>query len=168
MVYGAKGLGGEIGHTVVCPDEPLQCACGHYGCLDQFASATGIVRNAQRELDRSPVQSVLRSKPDFNCADVFDAAKAGDKPAENAVQYCLSFLGKAIAYASYIVDPEVFILGGGVSKAGKYMLDIVEKVYRENAQMCDSFAEIRLAELGNDAGMIGCAGAAILAAKASK
>ena len=82
-----------------------------------------------------------------------------------AVTYCLTFLGKALAYASYIVDPEVFILGGGVSRAGEYMLRIVEKVYHENAQMSDSFAQVRLAALGNDAGIIGCAGAAILADK---
>lgn len=165
MLYGAKGLAGEIGHTVVCPDEPLQCTCGHYGCLDQMTSATGIVRNAHRCLARSEEASVLRGKPDFTCQDVFDAAKAGDGIAVEAVTYCLTFLGKALAYASYIVDPEVFILGGGVSRAGEYMLRIVEKVYHENAQMSDSFAQVRLAALGNDAGIIGCAGAAILADK---
>lgn len=165
MIYGAKGLGGEIGHTVICPEEKLQCTCGHYGCLDQMASATGIVRNAHRYLERTDALSVLRNRPDFTCQDVFDAAKGGDKVAADALQYCLSFLGKSLAYASYIVDPEVFILGGGVSRAGQYMVDIVEKVYRENAQMADSFAEIRLAALGNDAGIIGSAGAAILAQK---
>lgn len=164
MLYGAKGLGGEIGHTVICPEETLQCTCGHYGCLDQLASATGIVRNAHRFLEKDSRPSLLRDQADFSCADVFGAAKAGDAVAEEAVTYCLSYLGKSIAYASYIVDPEVFILGGGVSNAGQYMIDIVEKIYHENAQLADTFSDIRLASLGNDAGMIGCAGVAIHAA----
>ena len=165
MLYGAKGLGGEIGHTVICPEETQPCTCGHYGCLDQLASATGIVRNAHRFLNRDDTPSVLRDSEDFTCADVFDAAKSGDPVAEAAVRYCLTYLGKSIAYASYIVDPEVFILGGGVSNAGQYMIDIVEKAYHENAQLADTFSDIRLASLGNDAGIIGCAGVAIHAAK---
>jgi len=162
ILYGAKGLGGEIGHTVICPEEPLRCTCGHYGCLDQMASATGIVRNAHRFLEKDARLSVLREIPEFSCRDVLDAAKDGDPVAEETVRYCLGFLGKSIAYASYIVDPEVFILGGGVSNAGEYMLNIVKDAYQANAQLADTFAEIRLARLGSEAGMIGCAGAAVM------
>ncbi len=166
MLYGAKGLGGEIGHTVINPDEPLRCNCGHYGCLDQMASATGIVRNAQRVLSRSSAPSLLRNKPDFTCRDVFDAAKQGDSLAEQAVDYCLGFLGRSISMASYIVDPDVFIIGGGVSRAGQYLIDKVYKVYDGYSTLADGRADIVLAKLGNDAGIYGAAKLALDAASA--
>lgn len=151
------GLGGEIGHIIVDPSEPEMCSCGHYGCLNQIASATGIVTRARRLLSASDAPSVLRAAEKFTCKDVFDAAKAGDALAVQAVENCLSFLGKSISDASYTVDPDAFILGGGVAKAGQYLADVTYKYYSDMAKLGDGRAQIVLARLGNDAGIWGAA-----------
>lgn len=157
MIHGAKGLGGEIGHIIVDPSEPEMCSCGHYGCLNQIASATGIVTRAKRFLAASDAPSALRAAEKLTCKDVFDAAKAGDALAVQAVENCLSFLGKSISDASYTVDPDAFILGGGVAKAGQYLADVTYRYYSDMANLGDGRAQIVLARLGNDAGIYGAA-----------
>ena len=157
MVFGSGGLGGEIGHVVVNPDETLPCNCGQLGCLDQTASATGIVRSAQRLLDSSDAPSVLRAITPLTARDVVDAARRGDALAEEAFDRCMYFLGKGMAMLTNIVDPDLFIIGGGVSKAGSYLIDTVKKHYDALATLTDHRAGIALARLGNDAGLFGAA-----------
>ncbi len=157
MVYGQAGLGGEIGHIVVNPDEPKPCNCGQYGCLDQTASATGIARHAARVLARSDAPSALRSLETITARDVFDAAKAGDALANEALEIALGYLGKAMAMLTNIIDPDMFILGGGVSKAGDFLTEIVRRHYERLATLSEQKATIALAQLGNDAGIYGAA-----------
>lgn len=157
MVFGAGGLGGEIGHVVVDPTETCACNCGQYGCLDQIASATGIVRSAERMLDENTADSVLRGVNPLTAKAVIDAAKAGDQLAEKALDRCMYFLGKSMAMLTNMLDPEVYIIGGGVSKAGDYLLNMVRKHYETLPTLFDQKARIVLAELGNDAGIYGAA-----------
>ena len=161
MVFGSGGLGGEIGHVVVNPDETLPCNCGQLGCLDQTASATGIVRSAQRLLDSSDAPSVLRAITPLTARDVVDAARRGDALAEEAFDRCMYFLGKGMAMLTNIIDPDLFIIGGGVSKAGSYLIDTVKKHYDALATLTDHRAGIALARLGNDAGLFGAANLAM-------
>ena len=157
MVFGMSGLGGEIGHVVVNPDETTPCNCGQYGCLDQTASATGIVRAAKRLLDESADDSSLRALETITARDVVDAARHGDALAEKAFDRCMYFLGKSMAMLTNILDPDVYIIGGGVSKAGDYLVDTVKKHYEALATLSERRADIVLAKLGNDAGIYGAA-----------
>lgn len=157
VIYGTNGLGGEVGHISVNPDETELCNCGHRGCLDQMASATGIVRNAKRFLDREKTASVLRGDERLTAKKVLDAAKQGDGIAEKAVRYCMKFLGKSISDISYTIDPEIFLIGGGVSKAGEYLIPIIRDYYEAEAQLVPGKSKIALAVLGNEAGIYGAA-----------
>ena len=157
IVSGFRGMGGELGHIVVNFDEPLQCNCHNHGCLEQYASATGIVKEAHRSVEASEEPSVLRKKPDFSCKDVLDAAKAGDRLALETVHRCMRYLGLAMHYVSHVTDPEIFVIGGGVSKAGQFLLDIIREYYEGFTVMGRRKADIGLATLGNDAGMYGAA-----------
>lgn len=161
IVYGAHGLGGEVGHTLANPDEPLPCNCGHYGCLDQTASATGIARHAARLLAADGTPSSLRALEAITARDVFDAAKAGDAVALKAVDLCMGFLGRSLSMLTCIIDPELFIIGGGVSKAGQFLIDALKRHYDAEATLTDTKADIVLASLGNDAGIYGAAKLAI-------
>lgn len=157
VVHGAHGLGGEIGHTVISPSEPLRCNCGHHGCLDQMASATGIVRGAQRRLEHSGAPSSLRNLPRLTARAVLDAAKAGDALARQVADECLGCLGRSLSMVSYVLDPDLFILGGGVSQAGDYLLETVKRHYIADATLLEAKADIVLAALGSDAGIYGAA-----------
>lgn len=157
VISGCHGLGGEIGHIWVNPDEPECCNCGGHGCLDQMASATGIVRNAKRFLAKEQDESSLRAIENLTAKDVFDAAKAGDSIAVKTIDYCMGFLGKAIADICYVIDPEMVVLGGGLSKAGQYLLDVVYRHYDYYPRLSRYRSEFALAQLGNHAGMYGAA-----------
>lgn len=157
ILHGAHGLGGEIGHIWVNPDEPELCNCGGHGCLDQMASATGIVRNARRMLLQSNEKSLLRDAQDMTAKDVLDAAKQGDAIAGCAVDYCMGFLGKTLADVSHVADPEVFVIGGGLSLAGPYLVDVIAGHYRKYPRLKPNPAKFALAQLGTDAGMYGAA-----------
>lgn len=157
IVAGMNGAAGEIGHMPVIYDEPEYCNCGKKGCLEQAASATGIVKTARRLLETSGDISVLRDRESFTAKDVFDAAKKGDALAERAVEKLGEYLGIAAAHVACVIDPEAFVLGGGVSKAGEVLITTVEKYYREKAFKASRGAQFRLAELGNDAGIYGAA-----------
>ncbi|MDO4939518.1 MAG: ROK family protein [Lachnospiraceae bacterium] len=157
MVYGAHDVAAEFSHIHVKDDEEDQCGCGGYGCLEQYASGTGLVREAKRAMDRSDEPSSLRSidRDKLQARDVTNAAKAGDVLADRAVHYCFGFLGREFAKLSVIIDPEAYIIGGGVSKAGQYLIDVIRESYEPGLTICSNPAEIVLAELGNDAGMLG-------------
>lgn len=156
IVTGNNGAGGEIGHITVNPHEKIPCNCGRRGCLEQYASATGIVRLARERLAREHEASLLDEIGEISAREVFDMYKDGDKTAEEIVEEFAQILGNALGNLACVLDPEVFVIGGGVSRAGKPLLDVVEKHYRKAAfSSCDS-TRFALATLGNDAGMYGC------------
>lgn len=158
IVSGSVGAGGEIGHITVNPHETIPCNCGRKGCLEQYASATGIARLARECVSKEHPASVLdEMKPEeITAKDVFDAYKQGDKSAELIVDKFATVLGSALGSIACVVDPEVFVIGGGVSKAGDVLTDAVEQKYRKAALSCCEDTRFALASLGNDAGMYGC------------
>ena len=156
IVTGTHGAGGEIGHIHVEDDETLSCNCGNQGCLEQYASATGVVRLANRMLEATDKASVLRNE-EVTAKAVLDAVKAGDELAMEVAEKFGKYLGTALAVIAGVVDPEVFVIGGGVSKAGKILLDYVEKYYKKYVFQGSRDCAFALAELGNDAGICGAA-----------
>ena len=156
IVTGTHGAGGEIGHIHVEDDETLSCNCGNQGCLEQYASATGVVRLANRMLEATDKASVLRNE-EVTAKAVFDEVKAGDELAMEVAEKFGKYLGTALAVIAGVVDPEVFVIGGGVSKAGKILLDYVEKYYKKYVFQGSRDCAFALAELGNDAGICGAA-----------
>ena len=156
IVTGTHGAGGEIGHIHVEDDETLSCNCGNQGCLEQYASATGVVRLANRMLEATDKASVLRNE-EVTAKAVFDAVKAGDELAMEVAEKFGKYLGTALAVIAGVVDHEVFVIGGGVSKAGKILLDYVEKYYKKYVFQGSRDCAFALAELGNDAGICGAA-----------
>lgn len=158
IVSGSNGAAGEIGHIpAVDGEEAEECGCGKYGCLETVGSATGIVREAKKLLARSGESSTLRNMEEFTCKDVFDAAKAGDNLAMEVVDKLSFNLGKAIAGIAAVTNPQVIVIGGGVSKAGKFLLDKIEENFVHFAFHATKNAKFALATLGNDAGMYGAA-----------
>ena len=157
IVAGFNGAAGEIGHAQVNDEEQDFCNCGKAGCLEQYASATGVVRMAKKLLESSDKDSSLRKIEDITAKDVFDAAKEGDELAKEVVAILGKYLGKVMAHISCVVDPEAFLIGGGVSKAGSILVDAVEDVYKKEAFKASRDTKILIASLGNDAGMYGAA-----------
>lgn len=158
VIAGSHGAGGEIGHIHVEDAEEEVCNCGNKGCLEQMASATGIVRLARRHLAASDEPSLLRDKSKKLSAKlVFDAVKEGDALACEIADQFGWYLGRAFAQIAGVVDPEVFVLGGGVSKAGPILIDYVKKYYLQYVFPTCREANFVLAQLGNDAGIYGAA-----------
>ena len=156
MVAGFNGAGGEIGHITVNEDEIEPCNCGQYGCLEQYASATGIVRMAKRKLAKSEQETTLRAFGELTAKDIFDEAKAGDAMAKELVAALGTILGSALSNIACVVNPEIIVIGGGVSKAGQILIDTIQKHYIETSFHACKDAKFALASLGNDAGMYGC------------
>ena len=156
-LVGAHGAGGEIGHLCVNYEETEHCGCGKTGCLEQYASATGIARLAKKRLAADDAASSLRDKKEISAKTVFNALKDGDKVAEEIVEEFGVYLGHAMANLAAVVDPSVIVIGGGVSKAGEILLDYVEKNFQEKAFFANKNTEFVLATLGNDAGICGAA-----------
>ncbi len=167
-ITGSGGAGGEIGHLCVNYQEEDRCGCGKTGCLEQYASATGIARLARIRLVRNNDPSILRKCPmeELSARTVFDALKEGDKVAEKIVEEFGSYLGRAMANVAAVTDPAVIVIGGGVSKAGNVLLPYVEKYYQEKAFFANKHTKFILAELGNDAGI--CGSAKLIIDKAAK
>lgn len=157
IVTGAHGAGGEIGHASVNPDETVACNCGNKGCLEQYASATGIARLARKAMEGTKKSSSLRYCPNVSAKDVFDAYKEGDELAAEIVEEFSEYMGRALAVFACVSDPDVIVLGGGVSRAGQPLIDCVEKHYKKYAFTACKETPIRLATLGNDAGVYGAA-----------
>jgi ROK family protein len=158
IVAGRHGLGGEVGHIHIRDEEKEACNCGGHGCLEQIASATGIRREALRKLSYTDTPSLMRELGDkLTCKDVFDCAKAGDEVALDVIEVVSEYLGLALSYIGLLTDPDVIVIGGGVSKAGEYLLDIVNEKYNKYLSMSDTKAKVVLATLGNDAGIYGAA-----------
>ena len=157
ILSGATGAGGEIGHIHVMDDETEACNCGNCGCLEQYTSATGIVRLAKRRLAEDDKPSVLRESGNISAKTVFDAVKDGDELAIEVAERFGKILGKTLAGIAAVVNPEIFVIGGGVSKAGPVLLDYIQKNYTLYAFSGSRGALFALATLGNDAGIYGAA-----------
>ena len=155
LLHGAHGSGAEIGHIVLKRNEPIPCNCGKHGCVEQYCSATGIVRMAKEYLAAYTDDSSLRSLDSIACKDIFDAGKAGDVLALRILDNYYALLGEFLANVCCVVNPEVVVLGGGVSKAGSMLLEGVKPYFRKYVFHAASGAEFALASLGNDAGAYG-------------
>ena len=155
-LVGAHGAGGEIGHLCVNYEETDHCGCGNTGCLEQYASATGITRLANIRLAKDDAKSVLRAQ-EVSAKTVFDAVKAGDAVAKEIAEEFGKYLGHAMANLAAVADPSAIVIGGGVSKAGEVLIEYVEKNFKERAFFANKDTEFVLATLGNDAGICGAA-----------
>lgn len=157
IVNGVGGGAGEIGHFRVNPHEQQACKCGGRGCLEQYCSATGLLRCARKALDEHPeIPTRLKNDEHLTAKDVCDAAKDGDELAVRLLEELGDRLGWALTAAAGTVDPEVFVIGGGLSGAKQTLLDPIVKGYRRHAFHALQDVEFTTAQLGNDAGIYGC------------
>jgi len=159
LIEGYTGMGGEIGHMSIVADlEAIQCGCGKMGCLETVSSATGIIRMGRDAVQRGDRTS-LSLIENLTAKDIFDAAKAGDEVAQRIVARAAFYLGKSMAAVAVIVNPQRFIIGGGVAKAGEFLLAQVREVFQKYTQdTAKAGVDIVAAELGNNAGVVGAAG----------
>ncbi|WP_025690795.1 ROK family glucokinase [Paenibacillus zanthoxyli] len=159
VYQGFSGLAGELGHICVVPDlEAIQCGCGKMGCLETVSSATGIIRMANDAVARGD-RTTLSAVEKIAAKEVFDAAKAGDEVALRIVNRAAFYLGKSMAAVAAVLNPEVFIIGGGVSKAGEILFEEIRRVYAQvTPEPLQKDVKIIPAQLGNDAGIVGAAG----------
>ena len=158
---GAHGCGSEIGHMMIKMGGEL-CTCGNYGCFERYASATAIIREARKAVAEHPESSMLAAcggDPEkLNAKIVIDAAKAGDAAAKAVFGGYVQALAVGIINIINMLDPEVIVLGGGVSAAGEFLLDAVREAVKPMVFFKTMpYARIELAQLGNDAGIIGAA-----------
>ncbi|MCI7704713.1 MAG: ROK family protein [Clostridiales bacterium] len=158
---GAHGCGSEIGHMMIKMGGEL-CTCGNYGCFERYASATAIIREARKAVAEHPESSMLAAcggDPEkLNAKIVIDAAKAGDEAAKAVFGGYVQALAVGIINIINMLDPEVIVLGGGVSAAGEFLLNAVREAVKPMVFFKTMpYARIELAQLGNDAGIIGAA-----------
>lgn len=160
IVTGTRGAAGEVGHIHVDDEIQEPCGCKAVGCVEQFSSATGLVRMAKKALAEGKETS-LRDLEEVTAKDVIDAAKAGDAVADAIFDKFCDYLGYSLAATAAVIDPEIFIIGGGVSKAGQVLVDRVQAYFKKYAWPGIRDIKFALAELGNDAGICGAASIAI-------
>ena len=156
MLTGANGAGGEIGHIHVEDAEQETCGCGNKGCLEQYSSATGVTRLAKRKLEKTTQDSVLRTTT-LSAKSVFYAVKAKDPVAMEIAEQFGKYLGEGLAAIACVTNPEAFVIGGGVSKAGPVLIDYIKPYYQKAVFHASRDAKFELATLGNDAGIFGAA-----------
>lgn len=156
ILCGSTGAGGEIGHIHLEDNEEDACGCQNHGCLEQYASATGIVRLAKKKLTATSKESVLRNE-EVTAKSVWDAVKEGDELAIEVAELYGEYLGKGLAAVAGVVNPEIFVIGGGVSKAGRVVIDYMEPYFKKYVFHGAAKAKFALAKLGNDAGIYGAA-----------
>ncbi|MBO7386936.1 MAG: ROK family protein, partial [Lachnospiraceae bacterium] len=156
ILSGTSGAAGEIGHIHLNDNELSVCGCGNRGCLEQYASATGVVRLAKRRLVADEKPSVLRDA-ELSAKTVFDAVKAGDEVAIDVAKEFGRCLGIGLAIVAAVMNPQIFVIGGGVSKAGPVLFDYIIPAYNNNVFPAARDIKFALAELGNDAGIYGAA-----------
>ncbi|WP_044480683.1 ROK family glucokinase [Paenibacillus antibioticophila] len=159
IYQGFSGMAGELGHVSVVPDlEAIQCGCGKMGCLETVSSATGIIKMAKDAVARGERTSLAQVE-NIMAKDVFDAAKLGDEAAIRIVNRAAFYLGKSMAATAVILNPELFIIGGGVSYAGDILFDEIRSVFAKlTPEPVQKGLRIVPATLGNDAGTVGAAG----------
>lgn len=156
ILTGSTGAGGEIGHIHVEDNETESCNCGNFGCLEEYASATGIVRLANRALQADGKDSILRNG-EVSAKAIFDAVKAGDELAVEVAKEFGEYLGKGLGVIAGIINPEIIVIGGGVSKAGEVLFDYIRPPFERTVFSGCKDTIFALATLGNDAGIYGAA-----------
>ena len=158
ILTGSNGAAGEIGHLTVNTEETRTCGCGKEGCLEQYSSASGLMRIAREKLEESDRESSLRQYETVTGLEIFKEYRNGDAIATETVETFAYYLGIGLSHVAAVVDPEAFVIGGGVSKNGPIVAEIIKKEYEKNVMFALKNKEFRLAELGNDAGMYGAYG----------
>ena len=158
---GAHGVGSEIGHMVLKMDGEM-CTCGVRGCFERYASATAIIREGRKAVEKHPESMIMKrcgGDPErINAKTVIDCAKAGDPVAKEVFDEYVRGLALGLVNLINCIDPEVIVLGGGVSNAGDFLLDALrEKIKPYIFFKAMPYARIELARLGADAGIIGAA-----------
>ncbi|MGN0335736.1 MAG: ROK family glucokinase [Lachnospiraceae bacterium] len=161
VITGTRGAAGEVGHIQVDDEIQEPCGCGGVGCVEQFSSATGLVRMAKKAITESDRPTVLRDG-EITAKAVMDAAKAGDAVADEIFDKFADYLGYSLAATAAVIDPEIFIIGGGVSRAGQFLVDRVQSYYKKYVWPGCRGIKFALAELGNDAGIYGAASYMVL------
>ncbi|MBD5546030.1 MAG: ROK family glucokinase [Lachnospiraceae bacterium] len=156
VLTGADGAGGEIGHIHVQDGEEECCGCGNKGCLEQYASATGIKRLAVKKMRESNKDSVLR-QGEVSAKAVFNGVKSKDELAMEVAAEFGKYLGEGLAVIASVINPETIVIGGGVSKAGEVLFDYIKPSYEKNVFHANRNVKFALATLGNDAGIYGAA-----------
>ncbi|MBQ2679154.1 MAG: ROK family glucokinase [Firmicutes bacterium] len=156
IIVGSNGSAGEIGHINVAGGEGFTCGCGKNGCVETVASGVGIANLAKRMISYYKGETVLKPE-NLSAAAIFAAAKNGDEFANLVVRRAMRYLAKAMANISAVIDPEAFIIGGGVSKAGTFLTDILSEEYEKVAFSGNKNKKILLAKLGENAGIYGAA-----------
>ncbi|MFD0589758.1 ROK family glucokinase [Paenibacillus sp. GCM10027627] len=159
IVEGFASMAGELGHAAIVPDlEAIQCGCGKMGCLETVSSATGIIRMAKDAVERGD-RTTLSELDQITAKDVVDAAKAGDEVAARIVSRAAYYLGKSMSTVAILLNPQYFIIGGGVSKAGDFLFDQIREVFEKyTLDQAKEGVKIVPAKLGNNAGVVGAAG----------
>ena len=158
---GFHGIGAELGHVIMCLDgEP--CTCGNRGCLERYCSATAIIRMGREAARKNPGSMLNRfcgGDPEkINAKMVIDAARQGDPAGQEVYGAFINYLSQAVASVVNLLDPEIIVLGGGVSKAGNFLLDPILDRYRQYIIFKDlPIPDVKLAILGSEAGIIGAA-----------
>ena len=155
LLHGAHGSGAEIGHICVNPEETTRCNCGNYGCVEQYCSATGIVRLAKMYLTEKAITTGLGALENLTCKDIFDAAKESDEAALAILDRVYRYMGLFLANVCSTVNPEVVVIGGGVSKAGNMLVTGVEPYFHKHVFHAAGNVKFAIASLGNDAGAYG-------------
>lgn len=160
MISGENGTAGEIGHITVDP-EGHDCNCGRKGCLETITSATGIVRQGMtliKEHPESELAAYYHKHEDISAKDIFDLANQGDELCKQVIHHTADVLGLAIANIAIVINPSKILIGGGVSQAGEDFISQIEKQFKKYAlPRVSDICEFKIAELGNDAGIIGAA-----------
>ena len=154
-INGVHGAAGEIGHLTLERDETEMCTCGKYGCAEQYCSATGIVRLAKKHLALDEHPSILRTIEPLTCKDVFDAGNQKDALALEVLEKVYAYMGQFLASVCCVTDPDVVVLGGGVSKAGQPLLEGAKRYFDKYIFHASASIRFALAMLGNDAGAYG-------------
>ncbi len=156
ILPGSNGAAGEIGHMLINPEETRKCNCGKTGCLEQYASATGITRMSKEKLESDSRDTELKQYDHpITGKELFAAYKNNDQVACEIADVFSTYLGRGLANVAQVIDPEAFVIGGGVSKNGQVVIDVIQEKYEKNVMFALKNKEFRIAELGNDAGMFG-------------
>ena len=156
LVEGFNGVGGELGHIHVDFKHNFKCNCGKTGCLETVASATGIINIARENLQKSKAKSTLRRFETFSAKKVIDYAKQGDFIAKQSIEESMKYLALAMATVTYVINPDIIVIGGGVSNAGNYIIELIEKYYYDMVKPFIAHTNFAIASLGNEAGIYGC------------
>lgn len=154
----------EIGHTTILPDGP-KCNCGNYGCIEALSSGTAIARQA-REAINNGIETSLSNYENVSSYEVFKEANAGDKVAKEILEKSFTYLGIGVANVITSFDPDMVVIGGGVSKGGSILFDIVQReVDKRCFKTMSEHTRIVPAQLGTDAGVIGAVALALIEGK---